>query len=443
MNNRCVILAMFGFGFQLLIAGLALLITEKDGLKYHRNPFAIQQSGYGKTLARLSQDTVNVVWHLGIEQVNPVGHDHSHCDHDHGHCDHEHSSEAEKEIAAEFAKLGKKDGEEASHHDHEGGHGDHVPAELTEAERQELVEAGIDPEAVDCRGCAETLLDSIRKGQTVAMEDLPAIHAFHELADSGAGEHDHDYAHAHGDHEHDHEHLAEAGAGESGFDDGLLAHAKDWLQDLTAASYERTSPFAVSEAHQKAIAADIEKMLLRAYKMDPTDFGVYNGYFLFLTVHEFRATPVSREHAKMVSRMTMMEAEKEEVDPQPWQTASMALLNLFFLEQQDYEEKGETPPVAMLEEFKQRMDYYQHRFRLARERAKAEGRWDLISEARRDAMEERERFALIAGQQFDVMIARAESPEDHDTRPGGASEGPAVKLGNNSEADNPSDGSDL
>lgn len=453
--TRCIILAFYGFGFQLLIAGLALLTTSKEnGLKYHGNPFAIQQSGYGKTLARLSQDTINVVWHLGIEQVNPIGHvhgeghehdDHDH-DHDHDHDDHEHVSPAEAEMAAEFAALDPEAGissGEAPDHDHAD-----ESVELTEEQRSQLSEAGLNPSEIHCQACADTVIQSLNKGQEVAMADLPAIHAFHEITatelahghDDQAHEADEEEQSCCPDCEEEPENLADAGVGEKS-SDGLLLAAKDWLQDMTAARYDRTSPFAVSEMHQKAIAADIENMLLRAYKMDPTDFGVYNAYFIFLTIHELRATPAARDHARLVSRMTMLEAEKEEVDPQPWLTASMALLNLFFMEQEDYRDKKEELPVAMIEEFKQRMDYYLQRFAIARDHAKADGRWDLISEARRDAMAERERFARMSSQQFDVLIARAEDRSGTKS-PAATPEPENVQLGENSGAESPQD-SDL
>lgn len=439
--NRCITLAFYGFGFQLLIAGLALLTTAKEnGLKYHGNPFAIQQSGYGKTLARLSQDTVNVVWHLGIEQVNPIGHDHSDCDHDHGHCEHSHTTEAEEKMAAEFAALDTEAAiEPGEAHDHD--HADES-VELTAEQQTQLSEAGLNPGEIHCQVCADTVIQSLNKGQEVAMGDLPAIHAFHEITDEElAHDHDHhDHDHHGHDHDHGHEHAPDAGAGDPS-SDGMLASAKDWLQDLSAARYDRTSPFAVSEMHQKAIAADIENMLLRAYKMDPTDYGTYNAYFVFLTIHELRSTPAARDHARLVSRMTMLEAEKEEVDPQPWLTASMALLNLFFMEQEDYRAKEEELPVAMIDEFKQRMDYYLQRFSIARDQAKAAGRWDLISEARRDAMEERERFARLSSQQFDVLIARAEERSGSES-PAAMPEPEKVQLGENSGAEAPQD-SDL
>ena len=51
----------------------------------------------------------------------------------------------------------------------------------------------------------------------------------------------------------------------------------------------RTNPRGLSESHRLTVARDIEKSLLRAYRMDPTEYVVYNSYFLFLTSDELLA----------------------------------------------------------------------------------------------------------------------------------------------------------
>ena len=316
------LIPIFGCGVALAGFGLSGLKSREGGLQYHRNPFAIKESGYGKTLARLSQNTIDVVWHLGIEQVNPLDHD---------------------------------------HHDHEEGAEGH--------------------------------------------DD----HAGHDHDDHAGHDHDDHAGHDHNDHAgHDHDEVVVKG---SPAQHGWLEETKEWMHDLGIARYNRNSPFAVSGVHQKAIAADIEKMLLRSYQMDPTDFGVYNGYFMFLTIHQYGGTPATREHARLISRMTIGQAMKEEVDPQPWITAAMATMNLFFLEQEDYKTRGETIPVKLLEEFRQQMAYVLHRHAVLREEAKVAGRWDMISEERKESMRERERFATMASEQFDVMLAKARSNE--------------------------------
>lgn len=57
-------------GLALAAAGQTALLRE-DQLASDRNPFAVQGSAYGRLLARLSEETVDRVWHLGVEQVVP------------------------------------------------------------------------------------------------------------------------------------------------------------------------------------------------------------------------------------------------------------------------------------------------------------------------------------------------------------------------------------
>ena len=266
---------------------------QEDALRHHRNPFALYGSGYGKIFARLSQDTIDKVWHLGVEQVNPIDHDH---------------------------------------------HDDH----------------GTD----------------------------------HDHAASGQ-EHEHTSSAAHGH--------------------GAIPAARDWLVDLKATRFDRTNPKSMSEAHRQTVAADIESMLLRGYKMDPTDYGVYNGYFLFLTIHELRGQPIARDHARLVSRNTVACASREDTDPAPWMTATMAVLNLFFLDLEDCRAKDRQPPQEMLIEYRQQMSHCLRQFAVLREKALHEKRWEMIPEEQREAMLERERFALKTFEQFDAMLARQEN----------------------------------
>ena len=140
--KRSVYFFTFGLGFLLVAVGFVRLKATDGALRPDGNPFAIQQSGYGKTLARLSQDTINVVWHLGIEQVNPIGHDHANCDHDHGVCDHGHD-EASSAIGDSGLAAKSLDAFSAQ-------------SELTEAERLLLTESGFDLSEAHCGECLKT-----------------------------------------------------------------------------------------------------------------------------------------------------------------------------------------------------------------------------------------------------------------------------------------------
>lgn len=334
-STHAIIIAIAGL--ILAAAGLTgLTRNQEDALRHERNPFALQGSGYGKLLARLSQDTIDKVWHIGVEQVNPAHHDHDHgeCNHEHGHCDHDH------------------DHDHQSDHDHGHDHG------LADGD--------------------------------------------HERAGDG---------HEHDDPAHGHEsERASLAAGEA----GLIPAAKDWLSELKDVRYERTNPKSMTEAHRLTVAADIENMLLRGYRMDPTDYGVYNGYFLFLTIHKLRATPRARDHARAVSRNTIACAAKEDTDPAPWMTGAMAVLNLFFLDLEDYRARNEEPPAGMVREYRQQMAHCLRQFGVLREKSIHEKRWLEIPLEQRVAMTEREQFARKTYEQFDAMLARSEGGREEE-----------------------------
>ena len=369
--------------------------NEGAGLGYHHNPLAIHESAYGMLLAELSQNTVDQVWHLGIEQVNPASHGHGgdddHEGHDHGpgeDCESCKKADEAKELldrvtsAAPPKIVTTKDD-----HGHQGH--SHAPGE-------------------ECETCKKAdqalkLLDSVTSTGDGKKEDDD--HKGHDHA--AHAEHDdhssHDHA-AHADH-HGHDH----GSKGVSLTEAITA-AKDFLVELKSAGYERTNPTAVSEAHKKHIAAEIEQMLLRSYKMDPTNYGVYNAYYLFLTAHELRSSPAAFEHARMISHHTIARAQTEKTAPGPWLTAEMALLNLFLLDQHEWREKGIDPPVEKLVEYRNFSAYCKQQFEVLKQRAIADGRWETVSTDKRQEMDERQYFARKTFEQFDVLIARHSQP---------------------------------
>ena len=360
-------------GLALAAVGTSNLKRSEAGIRYHHNPFALHESAYGKLLAELSQDTVDQVWHIGIEQVNPASHRHS------------------------------------GDHDNHKGH-DHGPGEECETCKK--------------AGQANDLLDSVATTTTATPEP---DHGDHHDHDHSGPTHDHSgHDHDHSEHAHDHSGHAhvDPGHGHSGhvhdehcshghadhhYTGSLvdaIASAKGFLVDLKNARYERTNPNSISEAHKLQVAGEIEQMLMRSYQMDPTNYGVYNAYYLFLTIHELGATPAAIEQARKISHHTIARAQKEKVAPAPWLTADMALLNLFLLDQQDWNKKGIEPPIEKLREYRNFSAYCKQNFAVLKQRAIADGRWQTISQDKRDEMDEHQQFASKTFEQFDVMIAR-------------------------------------
>jgi len=390
-------------GVALTIIGAANLKREPAGLVANPNPLAIKESAYGMLLAELSQDTVDRVWHLGIEQVNPIGHHHG--DHDHDH-DHDHGHDHGDHDDHDHAPLVKED-----RHDHDDANAD-APV-FDEKTTQALLAAGIEPDMLHCSDCTATVLDTLdAETRATVLALIPELgaekSAGHLAGHDHEGHHDHD-EHCHDGCEADHHHEG-SGLRLMSFTEGITA-AKEFLSDMRAAAYDRTNPYAVSEAHKKYVSADIERMLMRSYKMDPTNYGVYNAYYLFLTVHEFGATPAALVQARKISEFTIARAQAEKTAPSPWLTAEMALLNLFLLDQQDWKKQGIEPPLEKLREYRDFSSYCKQNFEVLKQRAIADGRWQTISQDKRDEMDERQQFANKTFEQFDVMIARRSKKE--------------------------------
>jgi len=290
--------AVAGMGAGVLVAALALHSLRNSGNQkngdaaYHRNPFALNQSGYGTMLARLGQKNLDRAWHFGA-------------------------------VASE---LGHREGAD-EHAGHNHGEGEH----------------------------------------------------------SGEG--------------------SQHQEGES-----FVGIALDFLVDLDAERFRRTSRIPLSVAHQKAIADDIEKMMLRAYNMAPTDYGAYDAYFHFLMYHDLRRTPEDRKRAYRMSDYTIQAAGREKLDPMPWLTAAVATLNQFFMDEKQYlqeQEDGKAElPEDMLVKYRDRMGYCLGRYQKLRQEAIQAGRWEKVPEDRRVEADERARLGGRMMEQFQAMIDR-------------------------------------
>lgn len=172
--------------------------------------------------------------------------------------------------------------------------------------------------------------------------------------------------------------------------------------------YTRTTPYSLSEAHLAWAKKDVEKRLLRSYKMDPLHYGAYNSYHLFLTAHQFGGTDASREKATLISRLTIQQAFKEKEDPEPYVTAASALLNLFFRENGKHMQDGTKMPLDRLKKYRNDIQACLSRFKELQAAAEENGTWANLSRERQMEISSRIRFAHRTFEQFDVMIARAE-----------------------------------
>ena len=283
---------LFGAGIALTQAGLRRIDVGAQVI----NPFAIRQSGYGMMMARLSQDTVNRIWHSGVEGS----------DHDHSKCTN------------------------------------------------------------------------------------PAHH--HEL--------DHDVKHHHD-------------GKEGAFFSRVVEDIREHLESMSNAENRRTSKYAMTEQHRLNAARRIEHTLLRSYQMDPTNYGVYNAYYLFLTMNDYGATEADKRKAEKLSRFTIGSAYHETENPAAWLTAASASLNLFFSEQGRRKKSGEEFTANELKKYRNQLSVCLTNYSKIVSKRKETGTWSMIPAARKEEMRERERFAGKTYEQFDAMLNRLAANEGH------------------------------
>lgn len=113
----------------------------------------------------------------------------------------------------------------------------------------------------------------------------------------------------------------------------ILSRLSKELEKLTKINTTRTNPKPISPAHKLYIARNIEKKMLIAYNLDPTNFAAYDAYFLFLTEN-----PVSGlgnadqlKQAQLITRHTLELSAREQINPLPAISAALATFNIFML----------------------------------------------------------------------------------------------------------------
>jgi len=302
------------FSALCILSGIGLAATGLRSLRsgnsplHSRDTFAIQGSAYGKLLARLSETTIDRVWHLGVEQIVP------------------------HYMSGDTANTGRNP--------------------LTDSHPQGETSTQAKPES--------TLATAVPSAS-------PKVNA------------------------------------------SPIDRGKKWIQERVVAQYTRTNPNSLNERHLATVHRDIEKMLLRSFKMDPTHYGAYDSYHLFLTISEFGGSPQANEQAKRIANVAISAAFKENEDPEPWLTAAAAGMNLYLMAATPYMDKGTPVPLELLKEYRNKVGFCLERFDEIQAKSEQSGVWEGLSTERQMEIAERSLFAKRTFKQFDVMIARAET----------------------------------
>jgi hypothetical protein len=172
----------------------------------------------------------------------------------------------------------------------------------------------------------------------------------------------------------------------------LLAKAKGIVSGLGGAVKERNNPHALTQGHQRYLRRQIERKLATAYWFDPTNYTNYNAYHLFLSEAELHTREVDFDSVLELCDRTLEYVEREQVNPEPWLTGAAAMVNkleiLFFLRER---RPGVHSEFSAAVEAMRRC-LMRHEF--LRDWQQANERWEIVPQARREAMEMRHSMLL-------------------------------------------------
>lgn len=133
---------------------------------------------------------------------------------------------------------------------------------------------------------------------------------------------------------------------------GVSARPESLLARLDAAATERTNPRPPSSAHDFYLRNQVEKRLHFAWSLDPSNYGNYHSYHLFLSESSVGTQEVLGkdwiEHGLKVARYTIDYGLAEQNDPRPALTAAAAAANSLELMMHKQHQRPDAELRAML-----------------------------------------------------------------------------------------------
>lgn len=239
-------------------------------------------------------------------------------------------------------------------------------------------------------------------GEVVAMAMQGPIDAYWHSAVAGDDDH-HACGHADCDHcKHPADTRPESASGQA--PSSLANRFQDFLDQLAADSRQRTNSRSSSEAHKFYLRRQIEDKLRFAYELDPTHYGNYNSYHLFLTEPTVGTRPILTKEAVNLASRTIEYCLREEHDPRPALTAAAAASNVLeFL----FQEAGSRPAAEMKQHLAV-VDYCLERHRQLLDQAVRSGQWNLVSPLRQQETADRYLFLTRIRDAANATICRLE-----------------------------------
>lgn len=213
-----------------------------------------------------------------------------------------------------------------------------------------------------------------------------------------------------------HDHGSESPAvasGDAPWRAAILGKIRDWR----GVKNSRTNPHGNSEAHKYYIRAKVEQKLLLTYQMDPTNYGSYGAYHLFLNEPSLGTRgEASRRHGRRLAEVTVARCVREWDNPIALLTTAAASHDMVeYLVEDSSPEK-----VRRAHEYAALTAKALEQFENVSLQMLFDGTWDEFSTARQDEMTSRAR-QLRKMHEADLVIIRryVSQPTEPEGHPAG------------------------
>lgn len=178
---------------------------------------------------------------------------------------------------------------------------------------------------------------------------------------------------------------------------GTINDEAPLIEKLANITGRRTNPNPPTPGHQLYLRSKIEKRLRFAYELDPSHYGNYNSYHLFLTEPQL-GTEVTveeffegRERANRLAEHTIRYCLAAPRDPRPALTAATAAYNIL-------ESMCFRPEAHSLDELRGQLeliDFCLERHQQLLDLSVEDGSWDLLSPLRQTELLDRAKFTRV------------------------------------------------
>ena len=197
--------------------------------------------------------------------------------------------------------------------------------------------------------------------------------------------------------------------GEHHCNHGDVPASRDWIERLEQITAKRTNPRPPTPAHRLFLRLQIEKRLRLAYDLDPSHYGNYAAYHLFLVEPQLGTSKLAPKEnylfARNIAERTLRYCLHEQQDCRASLTAAAAaynILEMMLLFPEDFSNEERRQQLVML-------DFCLRRHVELHQQAIEDGTWDLLSPQRQDEVLFRQGFAMRLRDAAEQGVLRLES----------------------------------